>query len=280
MNEDSILPSGTQRRSDVRVRARLLVELSPKVVSLALSREAKNGAAAISSETVTISGGGFAFLHDHAIPVGASFNVRLRLPDLPHPLTMRAKVVRCSVVEGNRDNPVFELGLTYTRIAEAARSHIVSYVFRLQRATMANKSNYVRQEDAMSQVIPKEFLDLFQQPAFANLATIMSDGSPQVTPVWCDYDGRYVIINTAKGRVKDRNMRRSPQVALSIMDPKNPYRYLEIRGTVAEITEAGADGHIDKMAKKYMNVDKYPYRSPGEVRVLYKIAPERVSSMG
>jgi PPOX class probable F420-dependent enzyme len=132
----------------------------------------------------------------------------------------------------------------------------------------------------MSQVIPENFMDLFQQPAFANLATIMPDGTPQVTPVWCDFDGRYVVVNTAKGRVKDRNMRRSPHVALSIMDPRNPYRYLEIRGRVAEITEAGADQHIDKMAKKYMNVEKYPYRSAGEVRVLYKIAPERTSTMG
>ncbi|HYK87327.1 MAG TPA: PPOX class F420-dependent oxidoreductase [Acidobacteriota bacterium] len=132
----------------------------------------------------------------------------------------------------------------------------------------------------MTQVIPENFMDLFQQPAFANLATIMSDGSPQVTPVWFDYDAGYVIVNTAKGRVKDRNMRRSPRVALSIMDPRNPYRYIEIRGRVAEVTEAGADEHIDKMAKKYLKVEKYPYRSPGEVRVLYKIAPERVSTMG
>jgi PPOX class probable F420-dependent enzyme len=108
----------------------------------------------------------------------------------------------------------------------------------------------------------------------------MPDGAPQVTPVWFDYDGRHIIINTAKGRVKDRNMRANPRVALSIMDPTNPYRYLEIRGKVAEVTEQGADAHIDKQAKKYLNVDKYPYRQPGEVRVLFKIAPERTSSMG
>jgi len=131
----------------------------------------------------------------------------------------------------------------------------------------------------MPEIIPEEFMDLFQQAAFANLATMMSDGSPQVTPVWCDYDGKYLIVNTARGRVKERNMRRCPQVALAIMDPKNPYRYLEIRGRVAEITEDGADEHIDKMAKKYLNVDKYPFRSPSEVRVLFKIAPERISSM-
>ncbi len=132
----------------------------------------------------------------------------------------------------------------------------------------------------MPQVIPEEFMDLFQQPAFANLATLMPDGTPQVTPVWCDFDGKYVLVNTAKGRVKDRNMRRSPRVALSIMDPRNPYRYLEVRGKVVEVTEAGADEHIDRMAKKYLNVERYPYRTPGEVRVLYRIEPERVSSMG
>ncbi len=132
----------------------------------------------------------------------------------------------------------------------------------------------------MSNKIPEQYLDLFQQPAFANLATLMPDGSPQVTPVWCDYDGIHVLVNSAKGRVKDRNMRRDPHVALSILDPKNPYRYLEIRGKVAEITEKGADEHINKMAKKYLNVDTYPYRGTGEVRVLYKIVPERFSHMG
>ncbi len=132
----------------------------------------------------------------------------------------------------------------------------------------------------MAMKIPEQYLDLFEKQAFANLATLMPDGSPQVTPVWCDYDGEHVIVNSAKGRVKDRNMRRNPQVALSILDPKNPYRYLEIRGKVAEITEQGADEHINRMAKKYLNVDTYPYRAPGEVRVIYKIVPERFSSMG
>ncbi len=132
----------------------------------------------------------------------------------------------------------------------------------------------------MAANIPEKYLDLFQQPAFANLATIMPDGSPQVTPVWCDYDGEHVIVNSAKGRVKDRNMRRNPHVALAILDPKNPYRYVEIRGRVAEITEKGADEHINRLAKKYLNVDTYPYRTPGEVRVIYKIAPDRISGMG
>src|SRR5437870_5514104 len=132
----------------------------------------------------------------------------------------------------------------------------------------------------MSQVIPDKFRDLFSKRAFANLGTLMPDGSPQVTPVWCDVEGDLVIVNTAKSRQKDKNLRRDPRVALAIMDPENPYRYLEIRGRVSEVTEAGADAHIDKMAKKYLNKDKYPYSQPGEQRVMFKIEPEHTSSMG
>ena len=132
----------------------------------------------------------------------------------------------------------------------------------------------------MSQVIPEKYTDLFQKKAFANLATVMPDGTPQVTPVWVDFDGKHVIVNSARGRRKDKNMSQNSSVALSIMDPDNPYRYLEVRGRVAEITEQGADQHIDTMAKKYLGVDKYPYRQPGEVRVMYKIEPTRTSQRG
>ncbi len=132
----------------------------------------------------------------------------------------------------------------------------------------------------MSDTIPNKYLDLFNKKAFANLATLMPDGQPQVTPVWCDFDGEHVLINTAKGRQKDRNLRREPRVSLAIQDPDNPYRYLEVRGRVVEITEEGADAHIDRMAKKYMGLDKYPHRAPGEVRVLYKIKPEHTTTMG
>ncbi len=131
----------------------------------------------------------------------------------------------------------------------------------------------------MAQVIPEKYLDLFEKKAFAHLATVMPDGQPQVTPVWCDYDGQHVIVNSARGRQKDRNMERDPRVSLEILDPDNPYRYLEIRGRVVEITEEGAAAHIDKMAKKYLGVDKYPNSRPGEVRVIYKIAPEHTTSM-
>jgi PPOX class probable F420-dependent enzyme len=132
----------------------------------------------------------------------------------------------------------------------------------------------------MADNIPDNFRDLFEKKAFGQLATIMKDGTPQVTPVWCDFDGTHVRFNSAKGRVKDKNVRRNPRVALSIQDPDNPYRYIAVRGSVVEITENGADAHIDSLTKKYLGQDKYPYRGPGEVRVIYKILPDRVSTTG
>jgi PPOX class probable F420-dependent enzyme len=132
----------------------------------------------------------------------------------------------------------------------------------------------------MADKIPEPFKDLFGKVAYANIATLMADGSPQVTPVWFDYDGDYLRVNSAKGRIKDKNMRRNKRVALSIQDPDNAYRYLAVRGNVEEITEKGADAHIDSLAKKYLGKDKYPFRGPGEVRVIYKIRPEKVSTMG
>lgn len=125
--------------------------------------------------------------------------------------------------------------------------------------------------------IPQKYMDLFEKRAFANLATLMPDGSPQVTPVWIDYDGSHILVNSAQGRQKDLNLKRDGRVALSILDPDDPYRYLQVRGKVIEITLEGADAHIDKMAYKYLGKDKYPYRREGEVRVLYKIYPENVS---
>lgn len=132
----------------------------------------------------------------------------------------------------------------------------------------------------MSTAILDAYKDLFQKIAFAHLATVMNDGSPQVTPVWCSYDGTRVWVNSAKGRLKDKNMRRDKRVALSIQDPDNAYRYLAIQGTVDEITEDGADAHIDALAKHYLGKDRYPFRAPGEVRVIYKIRPTKVSTMG
>jgi len=127
--------------------------------------------------------------------------------------------------------------------------------------------------------IPQSHLDLFTKKAFAHLATLMADGKPQTTPVWVDYDGERVVINTAEGRQKDKNMQRDGRVALSISDPDNPYRYLEVRGRVSERTHQGADLHIDAMALKYLGQAKYPYRRPGEVRVIYKVTPEHTSAI-
>jgi PPOX class probable F420-dependent enzyme len=132
----------------------------------------------------------------------------------------------------------------------------------------------------MSEVIPEKYADLFQKRAFASLGTLMPDGKPQVTPVWVDFDGEHVIFNSAKGRQKDRNVRRDPHVSMAIIDPDNPYRYIEVRGRVVEIIEDGAGEQIHKLAKKYLGVDKYPYAQPGEVRVMYKVKPEHTTVMG
>ncbi len=114
----------------------------------------------------------------------------------------------------------------------------------------------------------------------AALATVMPDGSPQVTPVWFDYDGKRLRVNTAKGRVKARNMPQGARVALMIVDPDNPYRYVQVRGRVALVTERGADAHINALTKKYIGADEYPYRQPGEVRLRYEIEPLAVQGMG
>lgn len=132
----------------------------------------------------------------------------------------------------------------------------------------------------MTEILPAKYLDLFEKKAFASLATVMPDGQPQVTPVWVDFDGVHLLVNSAKGRQKDRNMRERPRVSLALIDPDNAYRYLEVRGRVVEVTEDGAEAHIDKMAKKYLGADSYPFRQPGEQRVIYKISPEHVNTMG
>lgn len=124
------------------------------------------------------------------------------------------------------------------------------------------------------------YRDLLDKKAFAHLATVGPDGAPQVTPVWCDFDGTHLRINTARGRVKDRNLRSDGRVALSILDPDNAYRYVQVRGRVASMTEDGADAHIDALARKYLGQDRYPFRQPGEVRVMVRIVPERVQGMG
>ena len=128
--------------------------------------------------------------------------------------------------------------------------------------------------------IPEKYRDLLNKRAFASLATMMPSGAVQVTPVWVDIDDGSLLFNSARGRLKDKNVRRDPRVTLTLIDPDNPYRYMEVRGRVVDITEKGADQHINKLAKKYLGVDKYPYAQPGEVRVLYRVKPEHVHAYG
>ena len=130
--------------------------------------------------------------------------------------------------------------------------------------------------------IPSQYLDLLapDKKALASLATVMPDGSPQVTPVWFDVSDGLVRVNSAKGRTKTRNMAEGARVALSIVDPANPYRYVQIRGRVMRASEKGASAHIDSLAKKYLDKDKYPFARPGEVRVMFEIEPASVQGMG
>jgi PPOX class probable F420-dependent enzyme len=124
--------------------------------------------------------------------------------------------------------------------------------------------------------IPAEARHLLEGKNFAHVATLMPDGSPQVSPVWVDVDGDLVTFNTAEGRLKPKNLRRDPRVAISITDSDNPYDNVLIRGRVVELTHEGAEEHIDALAKRYMGVDEYPLRQPGEERVIVKIEPEKV----
>jgi len=123
---------------------------------------------------------------------------------------------------------------------------------------------------------------LLQEPQLANFATLMSDGSPQVTPVWVDVepDGSAILINTAEGRVKARNVERDSRVAVSVVDGGNAWRYVLVRGTIAERRHEGADAHIDRLAKKYLGQDTYPFRQRGEQRVTLVIKPHHVIEMG
>ena len=111
---------------------------------------------------------------------------------------------------------------------------------------------------------------------FGHIATINKDGSPQVSPVWIEHDGTHLIVNSEEKRLKVLNLKRNPVVSVSILNTENPYDYIEVRGKVVEITPEGGFEGIDRLAKKYMGVDKYPLHQPGDVRVQIKIAPTRV----
>ena len=125
--------------------------------------------------------------------------------------------------------------------------------------------------------IPEKALDLFEKPIVAGLVTIMPDGQPQATPVWVDYDGQYVRINTAHGRQKDRNLGKRSKVTLLLIDPSDPYHWVEVRGHVEEASEEGANDHINQLSRKYEGKDFRPL-NPGEVRVIYKIEPDKVNA--
>lgn len=129
----------------------------------------------------------------------------------------------------------------------------------------------------MPATLPDAVRKLLQEPNFASLATLMPDGSPQVTVVWIDIDGERILVNTAEGRVKPVNVRRDPRVAITLFDRQNPYANARIRGRVVQLTHEGADAHIDKLAKKYLGQDKYPFRTPGEQRVIVVIEPDHVT---
>ena len=121
---------------------------------------------------------------------------------------------------------------------------------------------------------PEKFLDLLkpETKAYLYLATIMPDGSPQITPVWFDTDGKHILVNTNEGRIKDHNMKERPQVAMVIQDPADSFRYLQIRGKVAGYTREGADEHIDMLSRRYVG-KPWNYR-PGQKRIIFKIKPE------
>jgi PPOX class probable F420-dependent enzyme len=128
--------------------------------------------------------------------------------------------------------------------------------------------------------IPAEFMDLLEKPIFPTLVTVMPDGQPQASVVWFSYDGEYILINTARGRQKDKNMTARPQVTLLFVDPQNPYRFMEVRGKVASVTEEGGVDHINELSGKYRgNSDYYggdEARRQSETRVIYRIEPLRI----
>ena len=126
--------------------------------------------------------------------------------------------------------------------------------------------------------IPDKAQDLLSRPIIAIITTMMPDGQPQSTAVWVDYDGQYFRVNTARGRQKDRNMTHNAKVTLFLLDPANPFHWMEIRGHVAEVTEEGADAHIDLLSKKYTGNDIYGGHNPAQTRVIYKIEATKINA--
>ena len=124
--------------------------------------------------------------------------------------------------------------------------------------------------------ITEPIATLFKGKNFAFVATLMKDGWPQITPTWVDLEDGKILVNTAEGRLKQKNISTDDRIAISVPDQNNPYHMVTVRGRVVEQTKEGADEHIDKLAKKYLGVDKYPLRSANEKRIIIKIKPERI----
>jgi PPOX class probable F420-dependent enzyme len=129
-------------------------------------------------------------------------------------------------------------------------------------------------------VLDPALKQLLEEPSYGQLATLLPDGSPHLTQVWLDTDGTYILVNTVASHQKVRNVRRDPRVAVNVHDPAQVYRIANIRGRVVEITTDGADAHIDRLAKRYLGVDTYPFRRPGQQRIVLKIEPLRVNAIG
>jgi PPOX class probable F420-dependent enzyme len=132
----------------------------------------------------------------------------------------------------------------------------------------------------MADTLSTKARELIARPVLASLATLNPDGSPQITPLWVDRDGDDVVFNTAQGRVKARNLQRDARVAVTVIDPDDPYNVVAFRGTVTEVSTEGADAHIDALAKKYLGVDSYPMRREGEVRIKVRVQPDKIAMQG
>ena len=124
--------------------------------------------------------------------------------------------------------------------------------------------------------IPPALMDLLESDALGHLATVRADGTPHVTPLWVDHDGDFVLVDVRVDRVKAANMRARPAVAISVVDPRNPYRYLAITGVVVSWSEDGWQEHMNKLSRRYMKLDRYPWSFPGERRAIFRIAPTHV----
>ncbi len=136
------------------------------------------------------------------------------------------------------------------------------------------------EKNPMPEPISAGFEKLLREPAYCQIATLMPDGSPQITQVWVDTDGEHLLVNTAEGRQKVKNVHRDPRVAVNVVDPDNAWRLAMVRGRVVEVTPEGADRLIDELAKKYLDADTYPFRDPAEVRVTLKILAEKINEIG